>query len=105
MSPVAKRGRHTSGLSMRSWRFLLRQPRTQGDGFRQALFACHPGESLDPVTLVQHKSIKSLGPGYRCATAFAGLQTRTPQAARSASAKDGASNSGMVSKIFRRDDE
>ena len=29
--------------------------------------------------------------GYRFATAFAGLQTRTPKAARSASAMDGAS--------------
>jgi len=32
--------------------------------------------------------------GYRFATAFAGLQTRTPQAARSASAMDGASIPG-----------
>jgi hypothetical protein len=32
--------------------------------------------------------------GYRFATAFAGLQTRTPKAARSASAMDGASIPG-----------
>jgi hypothetical protein len=37
---------------------------------------------------------KTLGPGYRFATAFAGLQTRTPKAARRASAADGASIPG-----------
>jgi hypothetical protein len=36
----------------------------------------------------------TLDPGYRAATAFAKLQTRTEQAARSASAIDGASIPG-----------
>ena len=51
-------------------------------------------ESRNPVTPVRHLERKALGPGYRFATAFAGLQTRTPKAARSASAMDGASNPG-----------
>src|SRR5690348_10472401 len=47
----------------------------------------------------QALNAKSLDPGYRFATAFAGLQTRTPKAARSASAMDGASIPGSRAKI------
>src|SRR6185437_16994808 len=58
----------------------------------------HSRESGNPVPFAGGAMLKSLGPGYRFATAFAGLQTRTPKAAHSASAMDGASNSGMTIK-------
>jgi hypothetical protein len=77
----------------------------------------HPGESRDPVTFVHpaemqkrwvtrripRLALRAIGcadvrsgilppqSGYRFATAFAGLQKRTPKAARSVSAMDGAS--------------
>jgi len=53
----------------------------------------HPGESRDPVTFAQrtnaradamHRNAKALGPGYRFAAVFVGLQTRTPKAASAA---------------------
>jgi hypothetical protein len=60
----------------------------------------HPGRRKaairDPATFDKSRGRvpKSMGPGYRSATVFAGLQPRTPKAAHSASAMDGASIPG-----------